>query len=195
MIDLENRKMNFFEKIDSFIIKYTKYPKIWSVLTKELPIFIKNIWIFRDSLWNFRWYNMDGTLYFIKDALEYAIPNYQSQSMEWEQTLNLKIYRMKRLKYLLEVHKNNLYTELAENELGKAHHGKITFIPIDETEQYFSMVEDLTEEQKLHNKKVYQKSTEIEKAHWNEIFETLKGYEIVDYNEQFDGNGLNHWWN
>jgi hypothetical protein len=42
---------------------------------------------------------------------------------------------------------------------------------------------------------VYQKSTEIEKAHWNEIFETLKGYEIVDYNEQFDGNGLNHWWN
>jgi hypothetical protein len=195
MIDLENRKMNFFEKIDSFIIKYTKYPMIWSVLTKELPIFIKNIWIFRDSLWNFRWYNMDGTLYFIKDALEYAIPKYQSQSMEWEQTLNLKIYRMKRLKYLLEVHKNNLYTELAENELGKAHHGKITFIPIDENEQRFSMVDDLTEEQELHNKKVYQKSTEIEKAHWNEIFETLKGYEIVDYNEQFDGNGLNHWWN
>jgi hypothetical protein len=195
MIDLENRKMNFFEKIDSFIIKYTKYPMIWSILTKELPIFIKNIWIFRDSLWNFRWYNMDGTLYFIKDALEYAIPKYQSQSMEWEQTLNLKIYRMKRLKYLLEVHKNNLYTELAENELGKAHHGKITFIPIDENEQRFSMVDDLTEEQELHNIKVYQKSTEIEKAHWNEIFETLKGYEIVDYNEQFDGNGLNHWWN
>jgi hypothetical protein len=195
MIDLENRKMNFFEKIDSFIIKYTKYPMIWSILTKELPIFIKNIWIFRDSLWNFRWYNMDGTLYFIKDALEYAIPKYQSQSMEWEQTLNLKIYRMKRLKYLLEVHKNNLYTELAENELGKSHHGKITFIPIDENEQHFSMVDDLTEEQELHNIKVYQKSTEIEKAHWNEIFETLKGYEIVDYNEQFDGNGLNHWWN
>lgn len=187
-------KPTFLKKIDLFISKYTKYRRIWELIRREIPAFFKNIWVFRKALWEYRWYNMDGTLHFMENALEKSIPLFEKNGTEVYKSKNLKIYRMKRLKYLLEVHRNHSYLELAEKELGKLHYRPLKFKKLDDYPDFFEIVDTLTPEQSEHNSNIYKRSCEIEEEHWQEIIETIRGRKIYNYDTDFDGNGIKNWW-
>jgi hypothetical protein len=62
------------------------------------------------------------------------------------------------------------------------------------------LVDNETEEEKAHNKKVYERASEIEEQEWNELFELLKGQDYknfnkeIDWYKQFNGSGIKNWW-
>jgi hypothetical protein len=62
------------------------------------------------------------------------------------------------------------------------------------------LVDKDTPEERAHNKKVFERSSEIEEQEWNELLSILKGQDTtkfdkgLDWYEQFDGSGLKNWW-
>ena len=62
------------------------------------------------------------------------------------------------------------------------------------------MVDNDTDEEKQHNKKVFNRAREIEKQEWDELFVILKGQDYnkfddnKDWDKQFDGSGIKTWW-
>lgn len=187
-----------FTRLERFWLRFHRITRIKRAryfLTQELPNFIKNVWIFRKSLTNFCWYNFDGTLMFIKDSLDHSIPLYETRGYEIESSLNLKIYKMKRLQWLLQVKEDHSYMELAEKEIGNLYKEPFIFRKIEGDDDYYELVSNLTPEQDEHNTKIYQRGHEIEEQHWNEIMKILKGNTIIDYKRDFDGNGIRNWWN
>ena len=107
---------------------------------------------------------------------------------------------------------------MAEAELGEIiHHpwefeetGDTTDNPLGEkNEKLYKLVDYDTDEEREHNRKVYDRTHELEEQEWNELFEILKGqnykeyYETLseeekknqnNYDNWFDGSGLRGWW-
>lgn len=184
-----------WERFRMWFFRATRISRARHFLTEELPNFLKNVWIFRKSLMNFRWYNMDGTILFIRDGLNHSIPLFEQRGNEIESSRKLKIYKMRRLKWLLDNMEDHNYTEQAEKELGKLFHKPITFKAIEDMPDFYEMVSNLNPEEELHNSKVYELSGKLEEQQWNEIMEILKGNTILDWERDFNGNGIKNWWN
>ena len=102
---------------------------------------------------------------------------------------------MRRLKWLLDNMEDHNYIEQAEKELGKLFHEPMIFKPIEDMPDYYEMVSNLNPEQELHNSNVYNLSRKLEEQQWNEIMEILKGNTILDWERDFNGNGIKNWWN
>lgn len=188
-------KFTRWERFRMWFFRTTRISRARYFLTEELPNFIKNVWIFRKSLMNFRWYNMDSTMLFIRDGLNHSIPLFEERGYEIESSKKLKTYKMRRLKWLLDNMEDHNYTEQAEKELGELFHEPMIFKPIEDMPDYYEMVSNLNPEQELHNGKVYDLSRKLEEEQWNEIMEILKGNTILDWERDFNGNGIKNWWN
>ena len=184
-----------WERFRMWFFRTTRISRARYFLTEELPNFIKNVWIFRKSLTNFYWYNMDSTMLFIRDGLNHSIPLFEERGNEIESSKKLKIYKMRRLKWLLDNMEDHNYIEQAEKELGKLFHEPMIFKPIENMPDYYEMVSSLNPEQELHNGKVYDLATKLEEQQWNEIMEILKGNSILNWERDFNGNGIQNWWN
>jgi len=138
---------------------------------------------------------MDSTMLFIRDGLNHSIPLFEERGNEIESSKKLKIYKMRRLKWLLDNMEDHNYTEQAEKELGKLFHEPMIFKQIEDMPDYYEMVSNLNPEQELHNGNVYDLSRKLEEQQWNEIMEILKGNTILNWERDFNGNGIKNWWN
>ena len=116
---------------------------------------------------------------------------------------------MRRVVEILEHFRKEDFIDLAEQDLG------INLISIDlefesNDDDTFSLVDNESEEEKEHNRKIYNKSTEIEESMYNELWEILKGQDYSKFEKepegtpqdklhdhwqnQFDGSGIRGWW-
>jgi len=86
------------------------------------------------------------------------------------------------------------------------------FEPVPDKPEYSRIIDRDTEEEKVHNRKVYDRAHEIEEQEWEELFKILKGQDHKEYcklsdaqteeekrkrdlwNEWFDGSGIKSWW-
>ena len=109
---------------------------------------------------------------------------------------------MKRAIQLIKNVRSDEYIRRAELELGK----------LKNTDWLWTDTED-TEEEKIHNKKVFVRAREIEESEWKELWSIIQGQDISEYSSKnqkikdsepqdemhsytdwFDGSGLRGWW-
>jgi hypothetical protein len=129
-----------------------------------------------------------------------------------------KIAKMQRAIQILKNINEDNYIQMAEAELGEIIHHPWEFEetediidnPLGEkNEKLYKLVDYDTDEEREHNRKVYDRTHELEEQEWNELFEILKGqnykeyYETLseeekknqnNYDNWFDGSGLRGWW-
>ena len=104
------------------------------------------------------------------------------------------------------------YIEMAESELGPLVLHDWEFEPVPDKPEYSRIIDRDTEEEKIHNRKVFDRAHEIEEQEWNELFQILKGQDYKEYrklyaeqteeekrkrelwDEWFDGSGIKGWW-
>ena len=77
---------------------------------------------------------------------------------------------------------------------------KIAITPTKENPNLFELVDYSTKEEKEMNRKYYNRVNELEEQEWNEFWEILKGQDYKkfdkdkDWDDQFDGSGIQGWW-
>jgi hypothetical protein len=101
---------------------------------------------------------------------------------------------------------------MAESELGEISHHPWEFEDVEDKPGFCRLIDKDTPEEKEHNRKVYDRSHEIENQEWRELFNLLKGQDHEEYrklhdaqsgledkndnlwDDWFDGSGIKGWW-
>jgi hypothetical protein len=89
---------------------------------------------------------------------------------------------------------------MAEKELGDLIFNDWEFEDVPDKPGFSQLVDNDTDEERVHNRKVFDRAREIEKQEWDELFVILKGQdytkfdEKIDWDKQFDGSGIKGWW-
>jgi hypothetical protein len=125
---------------------------------------------------------------------------FEKRGNEVEESRLKKVAAMRRAVELIQNYNEDIYIEMAEKELGKLMIHDWEFEPVLDRPGYSQMVDNDTDEEKQHNKKVFNRAREIEKQEWDELFLILKGQdytkfdEKINWDKQFDGSGIKGWW-
>ena len=119
---------------------------------------------------------------------------------------------MKRAAELIRNYNEDLYIEMAEAELGDVIHHEWEFEEVEDKPGYSRLVDKETEEEKDHNRKVFERAREIGEQEWKELWRILQGQENEGYQKifqslteeekkeedhyykWFDGTDLRGWW-
>lgn len=185
--------------------------KGWDFIQYDLPRFFKNIWLFRKALINYHWWDYRGVMGFMAVAFGNMSNNLEAKGIEVESSRKKKVAKMIAAQYILERFIDDDFIELAEKELGAIPDRPLQFEPSADHPGYFEMVDNDTPEEKEHRRKVYARSSEIERQMWDQLWEILKGQDLDKFKdvpdnitdgdeqyryweEQFDGSGLRGWW-
>ena len=196
-IEIEN---SFGKSIKTLIRHNTWWYKTYELFRYDLPRFFKNIWRFRKALWNHYWFDHHGTLMFLETGLSHISDNVEKYGNEINESRLKKIDAMRRTVQIIQNYNNDSYIEMAEKELGEIVLREWEFEPVPDRPNLSRLVDNETEEEKAHNKKVYERASEIEEQEWNELFELLKGQDYknfdkeIDWYKQFNGSGIKNWW-
>jgi hypothetical protein len=193
-------EISFGESIKTLIRHNTWWYKIYDLFRYDLPRFFKNIWRFRKALWNHYWFDHHGTLMFLETGLSHISDNVEKYGNEINESRLKKIDAIRRTVQIIQNYNNDSYIEMAEKELGEIVLREWEFEPVPDRPNLSRLVDNETEEEKAHNKKVYERASEIEEQEWNELFELLKGQDYknfdkeIDWYKQFNGSGIKNWW-
>ena len=181
-------------------MKY-KLQKYWETIRYDIPNFLRNIKRFRKGLWHFRWYDPHGIFVLLNDGLTVTADKTEKQGMEIDESRLKKVAKMKRAAELLQNFSDENFTEQAEAVLGELIIYPIEWKPSETHADCFEIVEKENDEEKAHNRKVFNRAREIQKEQWIELMEILKGQDVekynpeeIDWNDWYDGSGLQNWW-
>ena len=202
-------KNSFWKSLDTIRIHNTWWYKTYEVFRYKIPTFFKNIWFFRKQLWEFRTWDYTFNLNLFARSLEGTSKTIEFHGWEIDSSRLKKVAKMKRAIQILENTNNHPYIEMAEEKLGKMGPWKPEFKPLSDNPEMFELVENETENEKSHRKAVYDLSNQLEQDEWNELWTILRGQNIQEYkdlmdkkevkdgsewDEWFDGSGMNSWW-
>ena len=191
---------SFGKSIKALISHNTWLYKTYHLFCYDLPRFFKNIWRFRSALWNHYWFDYGSTLEFMEISLINMSDNVEKRGLEIDKTRLKKVQSMRRAIEILKNCREDNYIAMAEKELGDLIFNDWEFEDIPDKPGFSKLVDNLTLEEETHNRKVFDRSKEIQEKEWSELFVILKGQdytkfdENIDWNEQFDGSGLRGWW-
>ena len=168
---------------------------------RELRSFLKNVWAFRKPLWNFRWWDYSFTLDMMQKCLEIMSTQIEERGIEVDSSRLKKVEKMKRAIQLIKNTRGVWGVEQAEAELGPLYLKPIMFEELESDPKFYNLVDNNTEEEKQHNKKIFERAREIERSEWNELWEIFKGQDTKKYNpnnqdwdDWYDGSGMDSWW-
>ena len=123
-----------------------------------------------------------------------------------------KVAAMRRAVEIIKNYNQSNYIEMAESELGPLYLHDWEFEEVPDKPGYSRLVENETPKEKKHNRKVFNRSSEIEEQEWKELWDILKGQNHAEYkkivknateeqrknddlwNNWYNGTGLNGWW-
>lgn len=199
---------SFSKSIKRLIRHNTWWYKTYSLFRYDLPRFFKNIWKFRKGLWNHYWFDHHGTLRFLEIGLTDMADRIEKDGMEVDSSRLKKVAKMRRAVELIKNYNEDNYIEMAEKEIGELILRDWEFEDVEDKPGYSRLVDNDTEEEKEHNRKVFERAHEIEENEWNELFTILKGRPspefqmFLDKSENkesawdnwFDGSGMRGWW-
>ena len=168
---------------------------------KKFFRFIKNIWMFRKALWNFRWWDYHYTLEMMKTSLKIMSDNLETKGIEVDVPRLKKVAKMKRAIEIMNNMEGVHHIMMAEKELGELFFEPFEFKPSESHPGSFELVDNKKPEEKEHNNKVYARAREIEEQEWEELWEIFKGQDsskyspfIEEWDDWFDGTGMRGWW-
>ena len=191
---------SFGDSLKTLIRHNTWWYKTYELFRYDLPRFFKNIWTFRKALWNHYWFDHHGTLKFLEIGLTNISDTVEKYGHEVDESRLKKVAAMRIAIELIKNYNEDNYIDMAEKELGELMIHDWEFEPVPDKPGYSQLVDNDTDEEKKHNKKVFNRAREIEKQEWDELFIILKGQdytkfdEKIDWDKQFDGSGIKTWW-
>lgn len=174
--------------------------------------FVKNVWNFRKELYEFYAWDSTYQLSMLGRGLELNADYLETYGNEIESSRSKKVKMMRRATTILKWHTEDLFMELAEKEMGHKYDvgdigweedGGETYNDISgKFEKLYRMVSNLPPEKEEINTLLLNRSREIEKDSWNELFDILKGQNVDEFksdnenswDEWFDGSGMKYWW-
>ena len=202
----------FSESLKTLIWHESRIYKFYSFFRYDIGRFIKNVWRFRKALSNHYWWDHHGTLMFMETGLTHMADNMEVKGMEVDGPRMKKVAAMRRAVEIIKNYNQSNYIEMAESELGPIYLHDWEFEEVPDKPGYSRLVEEDTQEERKHNKKVFDRVRQIEENEWDELFKILKGQDYKEYrklvkldkkreikndnlwDEWFDGSGLNGWW-
>lgn len=202
---------SFTKSLKRFIWHQHPVYKSYEFFRYKLPMFFKNVWFFRKELLVFRSWDYSFNLMMLRRSLQKTVNTIEYYGHEVDITRMKKVEKMKRVIELLSHIREDVYIEMAEKEIGKLKDYELKFEP-REGMQGYELLDTQDPEDKLHNKKVYDRAREIEEQEWGEIWTILRGQDFDEYrklydsqteeqkrerelwDEWFDGSGMKHWW-
>jgi hypothetical protein len=199
---------SFSKSIKRLIRHQTWWYQTYSLFRHDLPRFFKNVWTFRKALWNHYWFDHHGTLMFLETGLTNISDTVEKYGNEVDGPRLKKVAKMRRAIELIKNYNEDKYIEMAESELGPLALHEWEFEPVPDKPEYSRIIDRDTEEEKIHNRKVFDRAREIEEKEWKELFEILKGQSPTEYqmfldksedkgsawDNWFDGSGIKGWW-
>ena len=202
----------FADSLKTLIRHQTWWYKTYSFFRYDLPRFIKNVWRFRKPLWNHYWWDHHAILRFMEIGLDQMAEKTEKYGNEIDISRLKKVKAMKRAAELIRNYNEDNYIEMAEAELGEIVHHPWVFEEVPDNPGFSQIKDQDTEEEKIHNRKVYDRAREIQEAEWKELWSLVKGQDHEEYKKiydslseeekkeedhyykWFDGSDLRGWW-
>jgi hypothetical protein len=191
---------SFGDSLKTMIRHNTWWYKTYDLFRYDLPRFFKNIWRFRKPLWNHYWFDYNGSLEFMETSYTNMVDNIEKRGNEIDKTRLKKVQAMRRAIEILKNCREDNYLAMAEKELGDLIFNDWEFEDVPDKPGFSQLVDNDTDEERIHNRKIFDRSNEIQEKEWSELFVILKGQDYtkfdkeIDWDEQFDGSGLRGWW-
>jgi hypothetical protein len=202
----------FTKSIKKMIRQQTWWYKTYEFFRYDISRFIRNVWRFRKGLSRHYWWDHHGMLMFMEAALTDMSDRLEKDGSEIDISRLKKVEKMRRAIQLIKNYNQDLYIEMAEKELGKLNLYDWEFETVPDSPDLKRLVDKDTEEEKEHNRKVFNRAREIGESEWNELWQIFKGQDNKEYQklketlteEQkqeedqyykwFDGSDLRGWW-
>jgi len=202
----------FGDSIKRLIRHNTWWYKTYSLFRYDIPRFLKNVWRFRKPLANHYWWDHHSLLKFMEIGISDMGDKMEKHGHEVDISRLKKVKAMKRAAELMRNYNEDLYIEMAEAELGEIINHDWEFEAVDDKPGYSKLIDKETEEEKAHNRKVFERSHEIGEQEWKELWRILQGQDHKEYQKiseslteeehkdedhyykWFDGTGLRGWW-
>lgn len=190
---------SFFDSLDRLHRYEAWHNRMWRKITGDFWQFLKNIWRFREELWEHRWWDYRFTLMTLKRSL-IVMEKGMHNGIEVYESRSKKIEKMQRAIAILDNITDDNYIKMAEAELGDLVMHDWEFEDSPDHPGCKVLIDSDTPEEAEHNRKVFARSREIEEAEWKELWIIFQGQDYDkfdkdgDWNEQFDGSGLRGWW-
>jgi hypothetical protein len=194
-----NAKDSFFESLDSLRRYEAWHNRLWRAVTRDLWEFFKNVWRFRKELWEHRWWDYRFTMGMLQRSLM-IMEKGMHNGNEVKESLDKKIQKMQRAIQILENVNEDRYIEMAEKELGSLVMKDFEWKPSETHPECYELVDNETPEEREHNRKVFNRSRQLEEQEWKELWQIFQGQDYgkfndsQEWNEQFDGTGIKGWW-
>ena len=192
---------SFWKSLKTLSRHQTWWYKIYEFFRRDLPYFLENIWFFRKELYKFRSWDYSYNLEMFRRSLEKTVNTIEFHGHEIDKSRIKKVEKINRTIQLINNIRSDEYVNQAETELGK----------IKNSDWLWTDKED-TEEEKIHNRKVFDRAREIEDSEWKELWSIIHGQDVKEYREiydsktdeekreedawtdWFDGSGMKGWW-
>jgi hypothetical protein len=202
----------FTKSIEKMIRQQTWWYKTYEFFRYDISRFIRNVWRFRKGLSRHYWWDHHGMLMFMEAALTDMSDRLEKDGSEIDSPRLKKVEKMRRAIQLIKNYNKDLYIEMAEKELGKLNLYDWEFETVPDSPDLKRLVDKESEEEKEHNRKVFERAREIGESEWNELWQIFKGQDNKEYQklketlteEQkreedqyykwFDGSDLRGWW-
>ena len=189
---------SFYKSLKVLIRHETWWYKTYEFFRYDIYRFFKNIYLFRKELYNFHAWEYSFNLRLFQKSLVLTADNLEKNGWEEDVSRGKKVKAIRRVVELLEHVINDDFLEQTEKELGVELKLSKSFWKNEPIE------EDPVQEE--INKKIINRSTEIEQQQWDELWFIIKGnpmffYKNLDENlddknweEKFDGSDIRSWW-
>lgn len=202
----------FFDSLKKINSHQEWWYKVYEFIRYGIPRFLKNVWRFRNNLFEFYDWDYSYNLSIFKRSLEITADYIENKGLELDVSKLKKVAKMRRVIHLLDNVRGDDNIEKAEKELGALFLYDWDFEDEPDYPGRSRLIDNQTEEQKLHNSKVFARAQEIEESEWNELWQILKGQNNNDFtsfakklkdssddktdtwDKWFDGSGIRGWW-
>jgi hypothetical protein len=172
-------------------------------------MFFKNLWFFRKELFEYRRWDYTFNLNLLRRSLEGTVDYIEIKGWEVDSSRLKKVAKMRRAIEILNNIDTHPYIEMAESKLGKLSKMNFEFEPSPDNPEMYQLKDIESEDERKHNRSIYDLSDQLENDEWNELWTILRGQDINEYktfkntketnngfewDEWFDGSGMNTWW-
>ena len=184
---------SFTKSLKRLMWHESKVYKVYALFRYDIAHFLKNIWRFRKELWSHAWWDYRFTLNMLERSLTIMEKGMSEKGIEVSETREPKVKKMQRALELLKNSREDNFVDRAEQELGELKLSEWQFELLENGNR--RLIDDESEGDKEHNRKVYQRATQIENVEWNEMWEIFKGTKYSKkYGKKYDGTDLRGWW-
>ena len=164
---------SFTKSLKRLMWHESKVYRVYALFRYDIAHFLKNIWRFRKELWSHAWWDYRFTLNMLERSLTIMEKGMSEKGMEVSESREPKVIKMRRALELLKNSREDNFIDRAEQELGELKLSEWEFELLENGNH--RLIEDESEKDKKHNRKVYQRARQIEEKEWKELWKIVDG--------------------